>query len=102
MKTYKSTQDKIVGQLGDDKIYRSKRKSSKHLLNIMDAWGVDKEIFDDLQASGCESLRVLDQDDMVVYSISRSAFEEHNVERDFGHSPQLFVSRKHWEAKEVT
>ena len=101
MKVYKSARDKMVGQLGDDHVYRSKRKASKHLLNIMDAWGVDKAIFEELVADKCEELRILDQDEMVVYTIPLQDFAECAVERNFGHSAQLFVSRKKWAAKQV-
>lgn len=101
MKNYTNNKGTIVGELGDDKIYRSHRHSSKHLLNILDAWGVDKKILDKLKADGCIELRILDHDDMVVYKVSIDTFLEKGIEKNFAYGRQIFLPRKWWVTKEI-
>lgn len=93
---FKNKKGKIIGNLGEDKAYRSRREGSRHILRLMDAWGIDKAVVDTLEHEECTQVRILDEEDGVVYSTSLENFTAHSVQRDFD-TPQLFMSRKYWE-----
>ena len=42
--TFKNTKGQVVGALHHDKAYRTVRQKNKHLLLVMEAWGIDKSI----------------------------------------------------------
>lgn len=92
---YTNSKGKIVGNEKDG-IYRRRAKSSKHLLRVMDAWGIDKSILENLTERGATEIRILDEDKNEVYSVTVAKFNELGVERDF-EGPQVFLPRKYWE-----
>lgn len=78
-----------------DHTFRKYVKSSRHILQQMDAWGVEKYVVEDLQKLGAKTLRLKDVDECVIYSISLSDFLERAVEKNY-QTTQLFVSRKYF------
>lgn len=100
MKLYYNNRGKLVGEMIGG-IYRSHRQSSKHLLRILDAWGIDKKILDQLKKDDCLEVRILDHDDMIVYRAPISVFDEHGVEKNFV-GRQVFLPRKWWIKKELS
>lgn len=66
----------------------------KHLLRIMDAWGIQSTVVHSLSDRGCIALRIVDKADGIIYELPLQEFLAHAVERDFGDGKQLFVSRK--------
>lgn len=77
-----------------DKSFRKVVSKKKHILKIMDAWGIEKYVFEDLKEKyPCEQIRIKETEENLIYIISMEDFEKHAVERDF-ETPQVFVSRK--------
>lgn len=95
MKAYRNRKNKVVGELKDG-IFRKRVKLSKHLLKMMDAWGIDKAIIDNLEMQRCKEIRILDEEYDVVYSIPFLDFKYRGIPKDFGEDAQLFVPREHF------
>jgi len=93
--TFKNTKGQVVGALHHDKAYRTVRQKNKHLLLVMDAWGIDKSIAHDLRPK-CDTLRLLDTDDNLVYSLPLETMIEKGIEKNFGFGLQLFLPRSYW------
>jgi len=81
---------------GYDKAYRKVVSNRKHLLKIMDAWGIERYVVNDLKENyQVRQIRIKETDKNEVYIISFDDFLKHAVERNF-ETPQLFVSRKYF------
>lgn len=99
-RNFYNTKKQAVGFLNtESKVYRTKRKKSKHLLIVMDAWGLDQDIADQLAQEGCVEIRVLDEESGDVYSVSFELFMDKGIAKNFV-GPQLFLPRKYWELTE--
>lgn len=85
---------KKVGEMHDS-IYRKKVQSTVHLLRVMDAWGIDKKIVDELAVDGCKEIRIFDTMTAMVYAISYEDFVAKGVERNFSNK-QIFLPRKYF------
>ena len=92
MKQFRNKKNQIIGELSK-KVFRKRVKLSKHLLKMMDAWGIDESVIDSLKDHRCEEIRLLDEEHNIVYSIPFDEFRNRGILKDFGESPQLFVSR---------
>lgn len=90
---YTNKKGQKVGELKDG-IFRKKVSGSKHLLKMMDAWGIDKYIVEELKKQEVEEIRIKDIETDSVYKTSLDVFLGHSVERNFGAGEQLFLSRK--------
>lgn len=63
---------------------------------MMDAWGIEKYVIDDLNDRyDCEQIRIKETEEGVIYIISMDDWNEHSVERNL-ETPQEFVSRKYF------
>lgn len=93
---FHNTKQQVVGELKEG-IFRKKVYGSKHLLKLMDAWGIDSSIIRHLQLEKATQVRIKDMETDTVYAISLDDFMLHSVERDYGAGKQLFVSRKFFE-----
>jgi len=81
---------------GRDKAYRKVVSNKKHLLKIMDAWGIERYVIDDLtQKYETKQIRIKETDKNEVFIISIEDFLKHAVERNF-ETTQMFVSRKYF------
>lgn len=94
-KDYFNEKGVLCGYLIDG-IYRKHVKRSKHLLRVMEAWGVDKVIISDLEALKTQSIRIKDDESGIIYAVTLERFIELGVERDFGEL-QVFLPLKYWE-----
>lgn len=81
-KIYKNNKGKICGYLMNDGIYRKKVDSKKHKLRVMDAYGVDLDIVNELKNAGCTEIRILEIDTSIILSISFLEFVEKGVTRN--------------------
>lgn len=77
----------------EDKIYRKKVDSKIHKLRLMDAYGIDEEIIEELKKAKCNSIRILETDTNTVLSIPFPVFMKNSVKRKFD-GTQFFVSVK--------
>lgn len=87
---YRNSNNKVIGEERGD-TYFSNRKGSKHLMRIMDAWGIDKNVLDSIKAT---RISITDTETKKTYSISKDEFIAHGVKRNFGFGEQVFTSRK--------
>lgn len=94
MKEYLTKENKRVGLMVNG-IYRSVRRKSKHLLKILDAWGIDVKILEPLKEDGCKEIRILDNDEGTVYTIDLDTFISKGIEKNFV-GRQVFLPRKEW------
>ena len=86
---------KMIGKvLGDT--YTKKVKKSKHLMIILNAWGIDKSVVDNLVKSGVTKVLIHETEEKIDYFVPLSEFIEKGIERDYGHSPQVFLSLHHF------
>ena len=97
---FRNAKGKVVGELAGD-IYRKKVEGSKHLLKMMDAWGIDKSIVVELVSLGAQEIRILDTETDIVYSIPVTTFVDKSVVRDFGDTEQMFLSRHFFTKEEL-
>jgi hypothetical protein len=81
---------KRIGTVSGD-TYSKKVKKSKHLLRILNAWGIDKEVVDHLARSGVTKVLIHESEEKIDYFVPLSEFIEKGILRDFGHSPQVFL-----------
>lgn len=98
-KEYRNNKNQVIGVLNEDNIYRSVRQGHKHILRLMDAWGVDADVVNDLRKEDVKEIRILDDESAVVYTTSLQNFNDKSVLRHFD-TPQLFMSRKYWNTYE--
>lgn len=70
-----------------------KKVNHTHLLQVMDAYGIDAEFFETLPPK----TKIEIQEVMGYhYTTDKETFKEHGVIRDFGHGEQIFLSRKYF------
>lgn len=98
IKTFYNDRGNPIGLLNDDLIFRKCVEGSKHLLKVMDAWGIDKNIVDELGTLKCKEIRIKDKETSIIYCVEISRFMEYAVERNFVGS-QLFLPKKYWTTK---
>lgn len=90
--------NRVIGQLyEEDKIFRKVVQSSKHLFKKMDAWGLDADLLENTLVPGEHEIRILDKDEMKVYTITAKEFKRDGVYLHFkkgaDHGTQVFVPR---------
>ena len=91
-KNFLNPKGKVCGWWTDG-IYRKRVDPSKHLLKIMDAYGIEENIVQELKNLGTNEIRIMETDTCRVLSIPFDGFLKNGVTRNF-ESKQMFVSRK--------
>ena len=71
-------------------------RGSRHLFRAADAWGLDLAKAEALLADGVKSVRVVDVETRVTYSVPLDYLLEHGLRLDLGHGPQVFLRRSRW------
>lgn len=80
-------QDKLLGTLFDDGIFRKVVKGSKHLYKNDQGWGINRAVLDVLSPN--TEIRIKDEEDGVVYITTLERFKTGTV-IDYGyHGPQI-------------
>lgn len=87
--------NKRIGTLKDG-VFRKRVKKSVHLMKIMDAWAIQYETLEDLDASGCEEVRILETEENRVYSVPFAKLMKEGRVEDFGDGMQVFLPRSQW------
>lgn len=100
METFKNNKGQDIGWYKDG-IFRKKVKESKHLLRLVDGWGIDRTVLDKLSTLGCQAIRIKCTETNTIYAISFDDFMDNAVQRDFGAGEQCFVSRKYFSTESV-
>lgn len=84
---------KVIGVL-EDNVFSKQVIEAKHLMWTLDAWGIDKEVFDKLLTTAL--IRITDEKGK-VYEASGQMYLKHGVVRDRGHRLQIFLSRRYFD-----
>lgn len=80
----------VVGFTFEGTFYRRVSKK-KHLYKKLNAWGIDKGIFD-AEIANCKNIRILDEDSFEVYVSTVENFKKYAIERhNKPHGVQLFL-----------
>lgn len=88
----------FAGELIEDTFY--KRVKSNQKLQILDSYGIEAGVIEDLKKRGCKKI-VLIEDGKKEYSVSFATFYTKAVKKTFGKSSyQFYLPMKYWE--EVT
>lgn len=63
---------------------------------MFDAWGIQYEALEKLKDEGCTEIRILEEEDDRIYSVSfEKLFKEGQVHH-FGDGAQVFLPRSQW------
>ncbi len=95
MLQYTNAKKQIVGELGQDSVFRKRVNSLKHFMKQMSGYGLDKKIVSSLKEKECIKIKIL-EDGTKLYEIFLEDFIKHGVERDYGHGLQVFCSLKYF------
>ena len=71
--------------------FRKQVNSTKHKLRVINGYGIDKDVVTRLAELECHEIRIKERDTERIYTISFDDFVRGAVERNLGHSPQLFI-----------
>ena len=89
-----------VGEIIDNTFYKAVKKS-KHLFKVLDAWGLDSELFNKYLLPKNRRIVVYEKEEKLVYEIDAKEFKEnaqyyHFKEGVQDHRTQLFLPRRFW------
>ena len=88
---------KVVGDF-DGNVFKKNVKKSKHLLRVMDAWGIDIHNLNELPPD--TRVEIHDSEEKKVYSTSKDVIKHMGVPREFPpHGAQMFLPRKYWKVE---
>ncbi len=71
-------------------------KQSIHLFRKFNAWGIDKQVVEELLADGVRNVLIHEVEHNVYYFATLNDYVEHGIEGDYGHSVQLFLPLKYF------
>ena len=83
-----------------ERTYVSRRKKSVHFLWKLQAWGMNKQVFDWLEKKKCQLIRIYDTESCITYEATLSHYKTMCEVRDFGHGAQVFLSDEHWKKRQ--
>jgi hypothetical protein len=96
-KKFTNSSGQMIGWLDEEGIFRKRVRRSRHLLKVMNAWGIDKAVVDEI-ADTCKQIRIFDADSDMVYSCDMETFKTLGVMRDFV-GQQVFLPLKYFTVK---
>ena len=86
---------KVYGSLEGNKVRKLVWKS-RHLFRKWNAWGVDCDFWDEMIASGANTLEILDKEENILYTIDMDAEVWADFQKDWGWGLQYFIPRKYF------
>lgn len=88
---------RLIGEV-DGGIFTTRRQSSKHLYNKLNAWGIDCKAYDGmLKDKELHTIRVIDLDTETTYSTHAENFKKYGTILHFKpHRTQVFLPLKYW------
>jgi hypothetical protein len=81
-----------IGHYDNDTRVFTKRVQPQHLLKLYDAYGLQDDAIEQLNVSGCLTIRIVEEDGRVLESPFMRWYRL--PVRDYGHGPQKFLCRK--------
>gem|GEM_PF-1541843 len=89
---------KNIGIL-ENNIFTKKVNRSKHFLRVLQAWGSDLSVLQELKRQGCKLVRLIESSGL-IYEAPLQLIFERGIVKDLGYGPQLFLPEKEWEIKD--
>lgn len=78
-----------------DGVFKKRVDSKKHKMKILDAYGIEKSVVDELDAMDIKEIRIKEEDTGTVFITSYENFISHRFLKDF-QTPQYFLCLKHF------
>lgn len=94
-KNFFNKKGKLCGWLSTG-IYRKRVDSTKHRLRVMNAYGIDKAIVDELKTLECKEIRICETDTGTVFKIGFDKFCAFGVSRTLD-GEQIFLPIHYFE-----
>lgn len=94
---------RIVGEVvkrNGNLVFEKVVNKSAHLLRILDAWGIQKEVLDNLINKEIKVISIFDREEEKTYRIETDRFLEYAITKDLGHGEQYFCKRKYFQVEE--
>lgn len=79
-----------------DGVYRKVVNSEKHRLRVMNAYGIDKVIVDELTKLHTTEIRIKEEDTGVIWKVDFQHFVDTGVERNLD-TPQVFLPVRYFQ-----
>jgi hypothetical protein len=70
-------------------------KRSKHFMRHANGYGLQMEVFSQLQKSGAEKIRIIETDTHDIFNSAMTDWVIHGKVADFGYGQQIFLSEKY-------
>lgn len=98
MRHFLNDDNKLIGELGDDCVFRKKFSMSKHLLKRYNELGISREVFNQLPEG--TALRLKDEDSGTVYEMDYETARAVKTAREFnGYELQYFFPLSEFKIK---
>lgn len=78
-----------------DGVFKKRVHSQKHKMKILDAYGIEKFVVDELDTLDVTEIRIKEEDTGNVFSIPYTDFKEKRFLKDF-QTPQYFLQLKYF------
>ena len=83
-------------RVGDS--FVKKVRASQHLFRSGNAYGIDKQVFNEAVADGCKYIIIKDEENKLTYKTTAEIFKASSWEGEFGSfGPQLFLKLAYFE-----
>lgn len=84
-----------IGRLSDG-VFRKRVRKSRHLMKKYNSWGIQYDLLQSLKEEGCKEIRVLDEDDEIIYSTDVDTYYKEGIVDNWGDGQQCFLTREKW------
>ncbi len=91
--------NKTVGIL-EERYFTKYVKESKHLMKMMDAWGIDWKLFNTHLDDGYITVIIIDTETDKIYTADAWVWRKHGKIKSFGHGEQIFLARKYFDVQD--
>jgi hypothetical protein len=95
-------QERVIGFLDtNNKIFKKSVWLSKHLFQVLDAWGIDAVYFRDVLYPNGYKIQIWEREEDEVYEATAEDIMKHGQYYHFksekeDHRSQIFLSRRYW------
>lgn len=89
-KVFRNDEGQMIGVFGEDGIFYKEVKKSIHLFRVMDAWGIEERVIDELRSLKCSGIHIFEKEEKKHYVIGFKIFDRNGVRRNFS-TPQVFL-----------
>ena len=99
VKIYVKKSGKKVGEIRDDVFYKNVN-TKKHLMKVLDAWGIDNEIFESL-LTRVKEIVIFDRDTKTTFRTTPTDMKKNGIYKEFKpYGKQIFLPIKFFKIDE--